>query len=67
MVGYNFKSNLTFYKVPRNTNRKMLLQIYINQILKPMVKPWLIEIQDFVLEEDNDSEYGKLKNCNIMK
>ena len=33
----------------------MSLQVYINQILKPVVKPCLMEKQNFVLEEDGDS------------
>ena len=45
----------------------MLLQVYINQILEPVIKPWLLEKQDFVLEEDNDSEHGKAKNRNIVR
>ena len=66
-VGYNFKSDITFYNVPGNTNGKMSLQVYINQILEPVVKPWLLEKQDFVLEEDGDSGHGKAKNCNIVR
>lgn len=45
----------------------MSLQVYINQILKPVMKPWLLENQDFVLEEDGDSGYGKAKNRNIVQ
>lgn len=66
-VGYDFKSDLTFYEVPRNTNGKTSLQIYIDQILEPVVKPWLLEKQDFVLEEDGDSGHGKAKNRNIVR
>ncbi len=44
----------------------MSLQVCIDQILKPVVKPWLLEKQDFVLEEDGDSWYDKAKNCNIV-
>ena len=66
-VGYDFKSDLTFYEVPGNTNGKMSLQVYINQILEPVVKPWLLEKQDFVLEEDGDSGHGKAKNRNIVR
>ena len=45
----------------------MSLQVYINQILEPVVKPLLLEKQDFVLEEDSDSGYGKAKNRNIVR
>ena len=40
--------------------------MYINQILEPVVKLWLLEKQDFVLK-DGDSEYGKVKICNIVR
>lgn len=57
-VGYNFKSPLVFYDIPGNSNGKMTLKGYIEHILEPVVKPWLIDGQDFVLEEDGDSGYG---------
>ena len=66
-VRYNFKSDIIFYNVPGNTNGKMSLQVYINQILEPVVKPWLLEKQNFVLEEDGDSGHGKAKNRNIVR
>ncbi len=66
-MGYDFKLDLTFYKVPRNTNGKMSLQVFINQILEPVVKPCLLEKQNFVLEEDGDSGHGKAKNHNIVR
>lgn len=53
-MGYGFKS---FY-----VNGKMSLQVYIDQILEPVVKPWLSEKQDFALEEDGDSGHGRAKN-----
>lgn len=31
------KSDITFYEVPGNTNGKMSLQVYIDQILEPVV------------------------------
>lgn len=61
IVGYNFKSDIIFYKVPGNINRKMLLQVYINQILEPVIKPELFRKKNFILEEDDDSRYGKAK------
>lgn len=45
----------------------MSLQVYIDQILEPVVKPWLLEKQDFVLEEHGDSGYGKAKNRNVER
>ena len=45
----------------------MSLQVYIDQILEPVVKPWLLEKQDFVLEEDGDSGHGKAKNRSIVR
>jgi hypothetical protein len=56
-VGYNFKSDLTFHTT-NNKNGKMSLSVYRNQILEPIVKPWLERGDDFVLEEDNDSGHG---------
>lgn len=57
-VGYNIKSDIHFNEVPGNTNGKMSQRVYIDQILGPIVKPWLKAGQDFVLEEDNDSGHG---------
>lgn len=53
--------------MPRNTYRKILLHVYINQILEPVIKLWLLKKQDFVLEKNVDSRHGKAKNCNIVK
>jgi hypothetical protein len=36
----------------------MTQRVYIDQILEPIVKPWLERGDDFVLEEDNDSGHG---------
>ena len=36
----------------------MSYEAYINQILEPVVKPWIQSGQDFVLEEDGDSGHG---------
>ena len=57
-MGYNFKSDIYFYDVPGNTNRNMSQQVYINQILELVVKPWLDAGEDFALEEDGDSGHG---------
>ena len=42
----------------------MSLQVYIDSILVLVIKPWLLEKQDFVLEEDDNSGHDKAKNCN---
>jgi len=57
-VGYEFKSPLVWYEVPGNTNGKMSLRVYRDQILKPVVGQWLRDGHSFVLEEDNDSGHG---------
>ncbi|KAH7394815.1 hypothetical protein BKA66DRAFT_567205 [Pyrenochaeta sp. MPI-SDFR-AT-0127] len=61
-IGYNFKSALTFYEILSNTNGKMTQRAYIDQILEPVVKPWLERGDNFVLEEDGDSGHGPSKN-----
>lgn len=38
-VGHNFKSNVHFYEITRNTNGKMSQQLYIDKILEVVVKP----------------------------
>lgn len=61
-VGYNFRSDINFYEVPGNTNRKMSQKFYIDQILELIVKPWVNAYHDFVLEKDGDSGYGPGKS-----
>jgi hypothetical protein len=41
--------------VPGNTNGKLTLKVYLEQILKPIVKPCIENHPRFVLEEDGDS------------
>lgn len=65
-IGHDFKSDISFYEVTGNTNGKMSQQAYINQILEPIVKPWIEAKQDFVLEEDGDSGHGPGKS-NIVR
>jgi hypothetical protein len=66
-VGYNFKSDLTFYNTPGNQNGKLSLKVYRDSILEPVVKPWLKRTRDpFILEEDNDSGHGGGSNNNIV-
>ena len=67
-VGWNFKSELIFCNVPTNTNGKMSMEIYINTILDPVVKPWIEQGDDFVMEEDGDSGHGaRSKNNPVVK
>ncbi len=57
-VGHDFKSDLQFYDVKSNKNGKLSLQAYIDQILEPCVKPWILRGDDFALEEDDDTGHG---------
>lgn len=65
-VGFEFKSPLTFYKIPSNNNGKMTQKAYIEQILKPVILLWIERGDDFVLEEDGDSGHG-LGKSNIVR
>ena len=65
-VGYGFKSPIYEYSIPTNTNGKMSQKYYRDNILEPIVKPWLEEGRDFILEEDGDSGHGP-KGNNIVK
>ncbi|KAK3940957.1 hypothetical protein QBC46DRAFT_363720 [Diplogelasinospora grovesii] len=58
-IGHNFKSDLVFYNVLGNTNGKMSLKVYRDQILEKGPEA-------FILEEDNDSGHGIGKK-NIIK
>ena len=44
----------------------MLLKMYRDQILEPVIKPWLLKGQDFVLKKDGNSGYRKVHNRNIV-
>jgi hypothetical protein len=67
--GYDFKSDIRFYNSPTNSNGKLSHRVYIDQILEPVVLPWIMRGDDFVLEEDGDSGHGYSKNntMNIVK
>ncbi len=54
-AGHNFKTDMIFYDVPGHGNGKMSQKMYIEQILEPIVKPWMQMGQDFVLEEDGEA------------
>ena len=45
----------------------MSQRVYIDQILKPVVKPWLDRGYDFCLEEDSNSGHGTSKNNIVRK
>jgi hypothetical protein len=66
-VGHNFKGNLIFFNIPSNTNGKMTQHGYIDQVLEPVVKPWLERGDRFFLEEDGDSGHGPGKNNIVRK
>ncbi|KAH0492913.1 hypothetical protein TgHK011_007840 [Trichoderma gracile] len=54
-IGYDFKSDLYEYRISSNNNGKMTGAYYRDHILGKVVKPWLDQGQDFILEEDRDS------------
>jgi hypothetical protein len=66
-VSHDFKSDIRLYDVSSNTNEKMSQLIYIDQILKLVVKSWLDKDDDFCLKEDNDSEHDINKNNIVRK
>ena len=39
-------------------------KVYIDAILEPIVKKWLENGEDFVLEEDEDNGHGHIKEKN---
>ena len=45
----------------------MTHKVYRNQILEPVVKPWIESGRQFVLEEDGDSGHGGGNKENIVK
>ena len=56
--------DLTFYTVPINKNDKISERVYVDAILEPVVKKWIKNGEDFILEEDGDSEHGHTKGNN---
>lgn len=61
-IGHHFKSPLILYDIASNNNGKMTQKDYINQILEPVVKPWIEHHNHFVLQEDRDSGHGTSKS-----
>ncbi|KAI1313176.1 hypothetical protein F5Y03DRAFT_158484 [Xylaria venustula] len=64
-IGWNFKSQLVWYTVD-NSNGAITLQAYRDQILEPVVKRWIDEGHDFMLEEDGASGHGGNSANNIV-
>ena len=64
-IGHNFKSEIYFYDVPENGNGKMNMNVYLEQILKPIVKPWIDHHPRFVLGESSGTGHGIGRNNNI--
>lgn len=56
-IGFDFKSDIMLYDA-KSPNGKMSHEVYVNQILEPVVKKWLQRGDVFVLEEDGDSGHG---------
>lgn len=61
-AGQGFKSPIVIYDISKS-NGKMTLQAYKDDILEPIVKPWLMEVrlgikQPFILAEDQDFNHG---------
>ncbi|KAI1292546.1 hypothetical protein F5Y03DRAFT_375618 [Xylaria venustula] len=66
-IGWNFKSRLVWYTVDDSSNGAITLQAYRDQILEPVVKQWIDEGQDFILEEDGASGHGGNSTNNIVR
>ena len=54
--------------MPTNTNEKMSMEVYIDKILESVVKSWIEQGDDFVLEEDADSAHrAQSANNKVIK
>ena len=47
-----------------NGNGKMSGRVYVDTILEPVVKKWIDNNEDFILEEDGDSRHDYTKGNN---
>lgn len=65
MIGYNFKSDIYFYKILRNMNGKINYKVYINQIFYLIIKSYIEIYYDCVLEKNNNSD-NRLEKSNII-
>lgn len=63
---HNFRLDIILYNIPNNINGKILFQLYINQIMKPVIKLMLFKKKNFILKEDNNSKQSKAENNNII-
>lgn len=54
-----FQIRSYFYNVLENINGKMLLKVYKNQILEPVVKLWLLEGRYFMMKENDTMNMEK--------
>jgi len=66
-TGYEFKSAIQFYKISLNMNGKMTLLDYKDQILNSVIKLWIQQEDDFVLEEDDNSGHRTGKSNIVRK
>ncbi|KAK4237894.1 hypothetical protein C8A03DRAFT_15612 [Achaetomium macrosporum] len=64
-AGHDFKSDLVWYDMP-DSNGKLTMTAYRDQILEPVVGSWLRAGHHFVLEEDCDSGHSGKKGNNIV-
>ncbi|KAF1813823.1 hypothetical protein P152DRAFT_506644 [Eremomyces bilateralis CBS 781.70] len=61
-------SDLISYTTPTNTIGKMSQRVYIDSVLNPIIKPWIQNGDNFVLEEDQDSGHAPARTKeNIVK
>lgn len=60
-MGWNFKSDMVPYNA-KSSNGKMSHEVYVNQILNPVVGQWLKNGDD-VLEEDGHTGHGGGRNA----
>lgn len=70
-AGYDFKSDLVYYNA-RNSNGSITHRCYRDDILEPVVKPWILDVKrgrinPFILEEDGDSGHGGGTAINFVR
>ena len=57
MIEWNYKSKLIFFEVSSNSNKKMSQKIYIDEILKSIIKSVFQKRKELILEKNDDSNY----------
>lgn len=60
-VGFDFKSKVAIY-TPKAMDGKIAMDEYVNQILEPVVKPWMARKEVFVLAEEPEWGHGGTRN-----